>query len=523
MSRRAAAAAASSSAASALSGIDIGRIMSSKGPIVKCVLLRAAPAGASSERRAGDDGGDANDEEKADGEGAEAGGGEAKEVSAMSIKEIKRELESRGVDASTFVEKPELMKALEGARAAAGDDEKAAGRDGGDGEVKVVSQDDEAPKVVPLQHLIEEIELDTTPRKSMVSKTLGGDFTFLGQYEEEGTVVMIRRPDWEDEEEDEGDDSNDIPPINPHALQPPLHDVEVRGDILMLRVAETEEELDDSAEAKEEGEESEKKHEAEGDDSGDEAKSATTEDVAPTAPAIRVPTNDEFFLDYTREEYLKFAARTDIVAEEAESSSDEESEGEDAEPSAAGAVAALANDDDEDDEDDKDDDFDPEDSDGDDDEEERQVGMMNMILGHMLRKFREENGRGPDSLELLEMRKALADRLGVEVPPVDEEACDWTGKSPKATTRAKGEGKRVVVAEERNETEEIPRRENASDDDVDSDEDVEDVSVNLKRPAQDMADDGDGEQASKKRAKLDGENNGDNSCNDGATKNDDES
>ena len=69
------------------------------------------------------------------------------------------------------------------------------------------------------------------------------------------------------------------------------------------------------------------------------------------------------------------------------------------------------------------------------------------------------------------MRKALADRLAVEVPPVDEEACDWTGKSPEARTKEKGEGKRVAVAEERNETEEIPRRENASDDDNDDDDD----------------------------------------------------
>jgi hypothetical protein len=40
--------------------------------------------------------------------------------------------------------------------------------------------------------------------------------------------------------------------------------------------------------------------------------------------------------------------------------------------------------------------------------------MMNMILNHMLREFRENsNGRRPDSIELLEMRKALADKLGV--------------------------------------------------------------------------------------------------------------
>ena len=40
--------------------------------------------------------------------------------------------------------------------------------------------------------------------------------------------------------------------------------------------------------------------------------------------------------------------------------------------------------------------------------------MMNMILNHMLREFRDNsNGRGPDSIELLEMCKALADELGL--------------------------------------------------------------------------------------------------------------
>ena len=41
-------------------------------------------------------------------------------------------------------------------------------------------------------NLIDEIDIDTTPSKSMVSKVLGGPFTFLGQYEDEGIVLMIR-------------------------------------------------------------------------------------------------------------------------------------------------------------------------------------------------------------------------------------------------------------------------------------------------------------------------------------------
>ena len=165
------------------------------------------------------------------------------------------------------------------------------------------AKDGTAKKEVPLQHLIEEIEIDTTPRKSMVFKVLGGDFTFLGQYEEEGTMVMIRRPDWESEGSTE-----DALPVNPHPLQPPLHRVEVRGDLL-LRVAETEEELDcaDNEEKEEDGKKSE---------DGSEDDAAEGGDGGAKKAAVHVPTNNEFFLDYTREEYLTFAARTDIVAEE---------------------------------------------------------------------------------------------------------------------------------------------------------------------------------------------------------------
>mmetsp|Transcript_8797 Transcript_8797/g.16051 ORF Transcript_8797/g.16051 Transcript_8797/m.16051 type:complete len:518 (+) Transcript_8797:78-1631(+) len=484
-----------------LHGIDIAQIMTSKGPIVKCVLLRCATE-------------------------ADIIIDPTCDVSSMSIKEIKRELHSYGIDTSSFVEKNELVKALDEARAHL--KKPAATLDAA--ETKIVTQDDVDTKViVPLQHLIDEMEVDTTPRKSMVSQILGGDFTFLGQYEEEGTMVMIRRPAWElDEDEEEEDDSSgleekvrmdDVPPMNPHALQPPLHNVKVRGDILLMRVAETQEELDHD---------DDDKVDVSNDDG--EAKSNTAKEAK--AEKIHVPTNDEFFLDYTKEEYLKFAARTDIVAEEVESSSDEESddgeaEGEDSKPSAASSTAAmLANTTTNDNEDannsDHDEDFDPDAADNSDssdsDIEEHQVGMMNMILNHMLRKFREENARGPDSLELLEMRKALADRLGVQVPPVDEEACDWDKKSTATGTPKKKGGKKVVVREEKNETEEIPRRREreGSDDDDDDDcggeRDIVDESVaSLKRPAQDHVDDKDRhdqqkQQGSNKRARMNGEN-----------------
>merc|ERR1711971_350431 len=42
-------------------------------------------------------------------------------------------------------------------------------------------------------NIVEDIQVDTTPKKQMVSKILGGPFTFLGQYEDEGIVLMIRK------------------------------------------------------------------------------------------------------------------------------------------------------------------------------------------------------------------------------------------------------------------------------------------------------------------------------------------
>lgn len=472
--------------------------MGSTGPTVKCVLLRASSV-------------KSDDDEKASSATATADVivDRTRNVSNMSIKDMKRELTSYDINTSSFVEKSELVNALSEARLAANDN---LNLKQPPSDTKIVTQDDDdddaATKPVLHQNLIEEIPVDTTPRKSMVSKILGGDFTFLGQYEDEGIMIMIRRPVWESAASEM--EEKDVPPINPHDLQPPFQNVEVRGDILLMRVAETEEELDydEAVEAADE---------ANATATNDATATTTTiekEDEKPAAkssPEIHVPTNDEFFLDYTKEEYLKFAARTDIVAPEIESSSDEEAEEQsddedDAKPS---AIAKLLNNDEEEEDDSDDEDFDPDQDSQDFDSEEHQVGMMNMILSHMLRKFREENGRGPDSLELLEMRKALADRLGVEVPPVNEEACDWDKKVETPGKIKKRGRKKVVVAEEMNETEEIPNREDGDDFDEVDGGDV----TSLKRPAQEDDDDDDEEdedeqQVNNKKQRLNDEKEG---------------
>ncbi|GAX29532.1 hypothetical protein FisN_36Hh026 [Fistulifera solaris] len=251
-----------------------------------------------------------------------------------------------------------------------------------------------------LTELIDEIELDTTPSKSAAAQVLGGPFTFIGQFPTEGTVVMARQelPDELDELSvtqlrklchdfqmdtkgfvEKTDFVNALRtaqlPLNPHLLQPPLDGIRVFGDILIMKVAETEEELDQ-----------------EGDD-------------GEAVEKLKVPSNQDFFLDYTREEYIHFASRTDVVAPEVEEDDDEEEE------------------DEEDDDGNTDDDDEEEDfvlgEDEDLDEEERSA-MLNMLLSQVIKKFRDEHGRGPNTKELLELRGEVAGVLGVEVATFDQ-------------------------------------------------------------------------------------------------------
>jgi hypothetical protein len=138
------------------------------------------------------------------------------------------------------------------------------------------------------------------------------------------------------------------------------------------------------------------------------------EDPADAKKAVETAkflSNEDFFLDYTKEEYIKFASRTDIVPQNSDDENDgesEESEDEDYEE------------DEEEKEDDGDYNGESDEEDGFDDEE-CQVGMMNLILAQLLRKFREENGRGPNTSELLTMRSALAAKLGIDERLINEE------------------------------------------------------------------------------------------------------
>jgi len=172
------------------------------------------------------------------------------------------------------------------------------------------------------------VTLDTTPSASHAAQILGGPITFLGQYEDECLMILMRR------------DDKELPP-NSHRLQPPFDQSSVRGDLLLVHVAA---------------------------DAGDEA------------------SHDDFFGNYTVEEYQKFAARTDVRApvvpkmeeEEEEPQSEEEEEDE---------------------------------VEGEEDDSEEEADFMELLMEQLVARFQEQHGRAPQAEELMALQQALAQKM----------------------------------------------------------------------------------------------------------------
>lgn len=70
----------------------------------------------------------------------------------------------------------------------------------------------------------EELVMDMSPKLQLVAKELGCNVGFLGQWETLEVVLVTRT-----------DQDNESIPLNTHTLQPPFHDAEVRGDILLMK------------------------------------------------------------------------------------------------------------------------------------------------------------------------------------------------------------------------------------------------------------------------------------------------
>mmetsp|Transcript_39115 Transcript_39115/g.44072 ORF Transcript_39115/g.44072 Transcript_39115/m.44072 type:complete len:293 (-) Transcript_39115:211-1089(-) len=210
---------------------------------------------------------------------------------------------------------------------------------------------------------VHEILFDTTPKRQHAADVLGGPFTFLGQYESEGIMLMIRKSENENEQQ---------LPLNQHKLHAPFDSSQVYGDILCIRVAAEDEDEDD--------------------DNKDEA-----EVVANNSSETK--SNEEFFLPYTVEEYKVFAARTDVVAPVAPVEDDED-----------------INDDEDDDEEEEDEEMEGESDSDDDDDADGEGGggldIMAMLMSQVLQRFQVENDRMPNEEELSALESAIAQKLG---------------------------------------------------------------------------------------------------------------
>lgn len=359
-----------------LGGADIASILQSEGPIVKCVLLKASCKSAEI------------DEEKV----AEHQSSDEESLKEKSAKEGKNSIileqvpEPKSFEVVTNPTKKENDNTKTSSEENTTSDANDKDKESEEFDEKEAKKEMKKESDSKNQDDISEIEIDTTPKKSMVEQVLGGPFTFLGQYEDEGIVLMIRQQDRS---------SLDLP-INTHKLQPPFHKAQncIRGDILVMKVAGNED----------------------NDENNDE---------------------NDFFQNYTKDSYLKFAARTDIIALPDEDDDDEDDEGSNIFEGRQqqNDISDNDNDNEGDDSQEEDEEFDPLEMDDEDEEEDEdcQIGMMNLIFGQVLKQFREENGRGPDTVELLAMRQALADKLGVQLGDTANSANDASDDDNKNT------------------------------------------------------------------------------------------
>jgi hypothetical protein len=233
------------------------------------------------------------------------------------------------------------------------------------------------------ENIIEQICVDTCPQRRMVEQILGGNgITFIGQYEDEGIVVVASK------QQQQPADHTHV--INPHRLQPPLHNMTICGDILLLKVRQEEEDID------------------------------------PTKP---------FFQDYTKEDYATFASRT--IDETAKEEQEEEeplqekeelsistTSTEDCSSSYSSSSIEEGGEDEEEEEEqsedgeEKDSSEETEEAHDDDDDDDyvedvSELGMFNLVMGSFLRQYQENNGRGPSTEELLFMRQTLAEKMGI--------------------------------------------------------------------------------------------------------------
>mmetsp|Transcript_42272 Transcript_42272/g.101754 ORF Transcript_42272/g.101754 Transcript_42272/m.101754 type:complete len:567 (+) Transcript_42272:312-2012(+) len=509
-------------AAPVLGGADIAEVMKADGPVVKCVLLRCRPKDGDGDDSANDNSG-----------GASAGGTtmnggnnskpppDATDATSSTAKPPRTVLTDMidEIEVDTTPNKSEVQKLLGGPVTFLGqyheertvlmtrvfpssieeivahfsdecDEEEA---DGGDGDGDGDGDENKDLKTPDAQDILQEMTVGQL-RDLCSDRGIDTD----GMVEKRNLVDALLKYD------------ESLPPYNPNQLQPPLHKKRVRGDIIVMRVAETEEELDDDDDADEDGEgqadadtgggeeqddsdakrgevnaADEKETKADGDKKPAAVEKSGIDDVEKNddidgdsadpeskTHVSKPMKNEEFFQDYTKANYIQFASRTDIEEYEIEEPQEEGHEVEDVE----------------DEDDDQDENEAPEDGDenaaeasGNPDEEELddedRNAMFNMVMNEVLRQYREETGRGPNTQELLDMRANIARELGVEIAHVEDG--DWTQKA-KADTPSSG---KKIAFDTKDRVKEFVPHENEhtyehNDDDEEDDEDyVQDLNL----------------------------------------------
>lgn len=232
------------------------------------------------------------------------------------------------------------------------------------------------------KNIIEQISVDTCPKRRMVDEILGGNgITFIGQYEDEGIVVVASKQQHQQQQQrSDGSASSTDPIINPHRLKPPLHNETICGDILLLKVRQGEEEEDESS---------------------------------------------PFFQDYTKDDYEAFTNKSSAepkgeIQEEKAPSEEEEEEQTSASSDAddysyASSSSAQEGEDEEEQGEEENDESEECDEDDDEDciEDISESAMFNLVMGSVLRQYQESNGRGPNTEELLCIRQTLAEKMGI--------------------------------------------------------------------------------------------------------------
>lgn len=230
------------------------------------------------------------------------------------------------------------------------------------------------------KNIIEQISVDTCPKRRMVDEILGGTgITFIGQYEDEGIVVVASKQQQQQQQRADGSAASTDPIINPHRLKPPLHNETICGDILLLKVRQGEEEEDESS---------------------------------------------PFFQDYTKDDYAAFTNKSsaepkgEMQEEKAPSEEEEEEQtsgSSDADDySYASSSSSLEGEDEEEQgEEETDESEGDEDDDEDCTEDISESAMFNLVMGSVLRQYQETNGRGPNTEELLCIRQTLAEKMGI--------------------------------------------------------------------------------------------------------------